>query len=94
MIFDDESLEGASISAERVRLSVEALGREHVHSGSNCLTVSIGVAASVDPQEHWESVLKRADEALYQAKHKGKNRTEINSPTAEELPQAVNYKAG
>ena len=77
IIFDDESIEDASISAERVRHAVEALKKEHVGSNTNYLTISIGVAAFNDPTEHWEAALKLADRALYQAKNNGKNRIEV-----------------
>lgn len=38
------------------------------------ITVSIGVASSENADETPESLLKRADEALYEAKHAGRNR--------------------
>jgi diguanylate cyclase (GGDEF)-like protein len=40
-------------------------------------TVSIGVAERMDG-EHAESLLRRADKALYQAKNTGKNRTVVS----------------
>ncbi len=40
-------------------------------------SVSIGVAAHLDSEDDIESLLGRADEALYKAKHKGKNRIEL-----------------
>ncbi len=78
IIFDGESIEDASISAERVRQAVAALNKEHVCSKAGHLTISIGVAAFTDPKENWEAVIKQADEALYKAKDSGKNRTEIS----------------
>ena len=39
------------------------------------ITVSIGVACSEDGEESPDTLLKRADEALYEAKRTGKNRT-------------------
>jgi len=77
IIFDDEALEDAAISAERIRKAVEALRREHLGSESKRFSVSIGVSAHSDPSKNWETVLKRADKALYLAKGNGKNRTEV-----------------
>lgn len=38
------------------------------------LTVSIGVAACEPADQHWDDALRRADQALYQAKRLGRNR--------------------
>ena len=76
IIFPDESLEDAAISAERVRQGVQARKLEHVASDLGVVTVSIGVAALSKPDEHWESVIRNADNALYEAKNHGKNRIE------------------
>lgn len=45
-------------------------------SHGEVITVSIG-AATLQADEHWESWLSRADAALYQAKHDGRNRSVI-----------------
>ncbi len=37
--------------------------------------VSIGVASAKDPGESLEAILKRADNAMYQAKKNGRNQT-------------------
>ena len=55
------------------------------HPGSDiapCVTVSIGVAAQV-PNEHNErsDLIKQADDALYLAKKRGRNRVEIMDST-------------
>lgn len=80
VIFPEETLEGASISAERIRRSVEHLRTEHTKSNCGVVTVSIGISALTDDSEHWESVLRRADAALYEAKRTGKNRAETAPP--------------
>ncbi|MEM7467011.1 MAG: GGDEF domain-containing protein [Pseudomonadota bacterium] len=76
VLFPDESLEDAAISAERMRRGVENLAEQHEHSEFGVLSVSVGVAAISRPDDHWERVLKQADNALYAAKSRGKNRTE------------------
>lgn len=61
--------------AEQMRQSVEQSG---FHSGSKAVQVTISCGISHFTQEDSiESVFRRADNALYQAKRKGKNRCEV-----------------
>ena len=46
--------------------------------GAISLTVSIGVATKDDNTTHLEALIARADQALYIAKHKGRNRVAIS----------------
>ncbi len=64
---------GALESAERLRQSVAAAG---IHPGGprKRVTVSIGAALFPNDASDAESLLKTADEALYEAKHLGRNR--------------------
>jgi diguanylate cyclase (GGDEF)-like protein len=49
-----------------------------VDGAAVAMTVSVGVAA-LDPQDHkWEDILRRADEALYDAKQRGRNRVSVH----------------
>lgn len=80
-------LPGATVAetaqaAERLRTAIEAepfqLAREQV-----AVTVSFGTAVSVEGQNlDTDSLIKRADMAMYRAKHAGRNRVEH----AESLP--------
>jgi diguanylate cyclase (GGDEF)-like protein len=69
--------EGAEVVMERLRERIAATpvalddGRK-VH-----VTVSIGLAALDPKDQDFEALLKRADEALYTAKHNGRNRVEL-----------------
>jgi len=64
--------------AQALRAAVEAEGRE-VGGLPVGLTVSIGVAM-LHPGDDIASLFKRADEALYRAKHEGRNRIVLCPP--------------
>lgn len=74
-------LEGASSlyatrSAERFRLAVTAKEYQYLRKNNQCsvrVTVSIGVAG-FRPSDTPETLLRRADQALYLAKNRGRNR--------------------
>jgi diguanylate cyclase (GGDEF)-like protein len=70
LIFQDAGAGEALTAAERVRAAVERAGIEHPAGLGGVLTVSIGVATG-DDLEH--TLLARADTALYNAKHAGRN---------------------
>ncbi len=60
--------------AERLREAIANLGPDALgHPGP--LTVSIGVAVQIDESFSPDALMDRADLALYQAKHAGRNRT-------------------
>ena len=63
-------LKTAKIIAERIRRSIE----DYLFPDSIHITVSIGVSQLQMESETSESLLKRADDALYTAKREGKNR--------------------
>ncbi|MCK9915190.1 GGDEF domain-containing protein [Microbacteriaceae bacterium K1510] len=74
-------MEVARKVAERVRANFEVAGKvvgAHPIGG----TVSIGAATSHAPVTDIDALINRADEALYKAKHNGRNRME----TADDLP--------
>jgi diguanylate cyclase (GGDEF)-like protein len=72
VILPDTGLEGARVAAERVRSSICALRLADV---DRHISVSIGVA-SLSEDDSAESMLSRADERLYLAKERGRNRVE------------------
>ncbi|WP_333607307.1 GGDEF domain-containing protein [Arsukibacterium sp.] len=65
------NLAGAVQLAERIRSSVENARFEHQQR----ITLSLGIA-ELSANEDSSSLLKRADDALYRAKAKGRNRAE------------------
>jgi diguanylate cyclase (GGDEF)-like protein len=70
-------LSGARLVAERLRCAVHAFDAGTIGAGLS-LSVSIGVAQRA-PGEKFESLLGRADAALYRAKEHGRNRVEIDA---------------
>ena len=75
VVMPDTSIEVARRIAERIRLHV-AGSPFRVLDGEELLTVtiSIGVAASLGPDDTPQALLQRADEAMYAAKSAGRNR--------------------
>lgn len=71
-LLTDTPLEGALVTAERIRTSVAAL-RFPAMSPDLRITVSVGIADCM-PDESVTSAFKRADDALYDAKKSGRNR--------------------
>ena len=70
------SLEGALRIAERIRLRIaeaSIVWEQNVAS----VTVSIGIAMLTPDVDQVESLIDRADRALYEAKAKGRNRVEV-----------------
>jgi diguanylate cyclase (GGDEF)-like protein len=73
LIATDTALKGALLLAERIRVAVErqplAANEVSLH-----LTVSIGVAERGISHANIDQLIKAADDALYRAKHLGRNR--------------------
>lgn len=68
-------IESANAIAERIRADFEARPVQRAFEAIQA-TVSVGVATSGE-NESFSSVLSRADDALYRAKHSGRNRVTI-----------------
>ena len=75
VVMPDTTLAAAERIAERIRLHVSG-APFRVANGRDILsvTISIGVAATLGEDDTPEALLKRADEALYEAKETGRNR--------------------
>jgi diguanylate cyclase (GGDEF)-like protein len=71
---------GALAAAERVRLVVEQLGIDHPLNVGGVVTISLGLAEGA-PADWGDSasLLKAADEALYEAKAHGRNRFAVRA---------------
>ncbi|MGR4972337.1 diguanylate cyclase [Pseudomonas sp. LARHCG127] len=74
LLVPDTPLAAGAKLAEALRLAIEACPF-HFKGEPVTVTVSVGMTA-FKPGEHSDSVLKRADQALYRAKNAGRNRVE------------------
>lgn len=79
---------GARRAAERIRSAVMGLGVEHAASSVGVLTISIGVATAIPghQMESLDTLLRRADDALYEAKAHGGNAVTLATATATAPP--------
>ncbi|MEX6500891.1 sensor domain-containing diguanylate cyclase [Pseudomonas zhanjiangensis] len=76
IILPDTDLEGAMHVADEVQRQIDELNIEHPASPLGRLSLSIGVAvAQPGSGEQPESLVAHSDQALYRAKHAGRNRT-------------------
>ena len=76
ILLGDTDQAGAHIAAEKVRKAVA----EHRFGEGVRLTASIGVACCPTHATGAADLVRKADQALYQAKHRGRNRVEPWSP--------------
>ncbi len=74
LVLRDVGIDEAFAVAERVRAAVEDAAFPHPDSDAGVLTVSIGVAAGNGDSN---ALIERADGALYEAKHQGRNRVVV-----------------
>lgn len=79
VILPETPLEGALQVANELHQAVSDLDIKHEFSGvKDHVTISVGVATSVlSDQMQVNELLKRADAALYQAKHQGRNQVVV-----------------
>ncbi len=79
--------DAAAQRAEQLRSKVESLVVRYVEKNLPRITISVGVAAFPEAGENPLIVLKAADEALYRAKEKGRNRVELSRVVTAEVDE-------
>lgn len=79
LILPETDIDTLSAQANRILTAIEKLSIPHCESScSEILTLSIGIALATPPIKSPETLIERADKALYQAKHQGRNRYAID----------------
>lgn len=76
--------EGALSFAEKLRARVEAIRKE----GGQEVTVSIGGASFPDHGDGVESIIRKADETLYECKRNGRNRVALAKTARRPIPRS------
>ncbi|NYT60859.1 diguanylate cyclase [Alcaligenaceae bacterium] len=74
VVLPNTDIQGAILVAEKIRCAVEQAGLEHVLAPNGLLTISVGAAAMIPGLgDSHAALVNNADQALYQAKHAGRN---------------------
>ena len=71
----ETTLQEANQIAERIRIKISEHNIVLAEQPNFKCTVSIGIASNANPNDDLDKILLHADEALYQAKEYGRNRT-------------------
>ena len=77
LVLPDAALRVATERAENIRTKIKSLRLVHEGREIGQVTASIGVAIFPDHAQDAEALLRAADEALYQAKHGGRDRIAV-----------------
>ena len=77
VILPETSAENAGIAAEKMRVVIEKSVME-IDGQSIKITMSFGVAGMCDKVNNSDDLIKKADNAMYEAKQLGRNRVEID----------------
>ena len=87
LVLPEISIENARRKAETLRQGVKSLVLEHRGTPLGPITTSLGVAVFPNHAEDAESLFRRADQALYEAKNAGRDRVVVaqSAPPGGEL---------
>ena len=87
-IYPEQAAADARVGVERIRKGVAALGlRCTADPDGPVLTVSAGIAEMTVDRPDIEDLVRRADAALYRAKHLGRDTVEVASDSTAALPE-------
>jgi diguanylate cyclase (GGDEF)-like protein len=79
LVSPDQTADGLRTLGERLRLAVAALRIERAGEGAIEITASFGAALGDRGEIPWETVVERADRALYGSKESGRDRVTVFS---------------
>ncbi|ARU90320.1 diguanylate cyclase [Pseudomonas sp. M30-35] len=83
IILANTGAEGAAHIAAQLHQKLDEARIRHLSSPFGRLTLSIGIASiNADNEDLPDSLIERSDQALYQAKHEGRNRTCLARPVS------------
>jgi diguanylate cyclase (GGDEF)-like protein len=88
LVLPEASLENVRLRAEHVRAAIKRLDLKHQNVPLGGVTASLGVALFPHHADNPDSLIRAADEALYEAKHTGRDRTVFSPPLPRELNPA------
>lgn len=79
ILLTNTPLDGAQIVADRIHTELKRRAIPHPASPiASTVTVSIGIISLIPSYSHWQTALKHADQALYNAKQAGRNTTRVH----------------
>ncbi|WP_246670520.1 diguanylate cyclase [Agrobacterium sp. ICMP 6402] len=93
VLLDNCVVSAALAVGERLRSAVsgEAIPHPNRPDGQTVVTVSLGIAVSTDGLETIQGMLNRADEALYEAKRRGRDRLVLAAAQAGAIAAPENF---
>ncbi|MGJ8681065.1 GGDEF domain-containing protein [Paraglaciecola sp.] len=77
LLLPDTDLDSAHKLAETIRAAVESLSIPIVNHKSISCTLSIGISLGTTNLDQISTTIKQADDALYRAKHQGRNKVSM-----------------
>jgi diguanylate cyclase (GGDEF)-like protein len=88
LVLPETSLENVRLRAEHIRAAIKRLDLRHQDVPLGRITASLGVALFPHHADDPDSLIRAADEAMYEAKHLGRDRTVFSPPLHRELNPA------
>ena len=79
LILPEATKEVTVLRAEQIREAIKSMRVEYRRQPLGVISISLGVAIYPEHSSSVEGILKKADEALYVAKHNGRDRVEVAS---------------
>jgi diguanylate cyclase (GGDEF)-like protein/PAS domain S-box-containing protein len=89
VLLPDTDEAGAAVIAERIRQAIVGLGMRHAGNPNEIVTVSAGAASFTCSDIEADRLIEAADQALYSAKHSGRNAVGRASDAKPDEPPAA-----